>query len=139
MVRRVGQLAGIFAYVYDRQTTFTRTLRSVATSRRSWDHTYLDTILNPTIIFDILSESTEHRDIGIKWRLYQQIESLKQYVIIYQDTARVEVHSRQSATEWLEQVVAGQNGHADLPAINVTLHLRDLYERIVVDQDASGP
>jgi len=102
------------------------------------DDTYLDTILNPTVIFEILSQTTEHRDIGIKWRLYQQIESLKHYVIIYQDTARVEVHSRQSATQWLEQVVLGLGGTAELPAIAVNLPLGDLYERVPIEPDSAS-
>jgi len=102
------------------------------------DDSFNDTLLNPTVVFEILSESTESKDRGIKWRLYQQIESLKHYVIIDQKTARVEIHTRHNDVDWLEHAESGMGGTFSLPAIGVTIALSDLYEDVAVEPDPAG-
>ena len=99
------------------------------------DREHLDTLLNPTAIFEILSESTEFKDRGIKWRLYQQIESLEHYVIVSQDTARVEIYSRHNDADWLVHTELGLDGDFSLPAIGVTLTLSDIYEDLTLVPD----
>jgi Uma2 family endonuclease len=103
------------------------------------DNEYLDTLLNPTAIFEILSESTESKDRGFKWRLYQQIPSLEQYVLIYQDTARIEVYTRHRDVDWLVHTEAGLTATIDLSAIGVTLALSDLYEDVVLEPGIDDP
>ena len=96
------------------------------------DNTYLDTLLNPAVIFEVLSESTESRDRGIKWRLYQEIESLQHYILIYQDVARVEVYTRQLSGDWLVHTEIGLTGNVNLPAVDASFAMRDLYDKITV-------
>ena len=100
------------------------------------DSEHLDTILNPTVIFEILSPSTEANDRGIKWRLYQQIESLEHYVLIHQDSARVEVHTRQNDVDWILHAEEGLAGRIALPAIGAEIALADLYEGIEMEARA---
>ena len=90
----------------------------------------LDALLNPTVVFEILSHTMESRDRGIKWRLYQQVESVDQYVMIHQDTACVEVFTRQSATDWLVHTEVGLGGILSLRSPGVSIPLSVLYDGI---------
>jgi len=94
------------------------------------DDAYLDTLINPTVIFEILSESTEHKDRGIKWKLYQQIASLQHYVLISQEEPVVEVYTKTPDGDWLMHVERGMDGNLRLPAVDISLPLSGLYEDI---------
>jgi len=59
------------------------------------------TYINPTMLFEVLSESTESYDRGGKFRQYREIDSLKEYVMISQDRASVECYLRQAGDRWL--------------------------------------
>ena len=99
------------------------------------DDELLDTLLNPTVIFEILSPSTESRDRSLKLRLYQQIESLRHYVLISQSTANVEVFTRQGGNDWLMHTDSGLESETALPAISVTIKLADLYDDVELTAD----
>jgi Uma2 family endonuclease len=58
------------------------------------------TITNPTLLVEVLSPSTEEDDRGSKWRHYQLIPSLKEYVLVSQDAARVEIYRRMPSGAW---------------------------------------
>lgn len=90
------------------------------------DHT--DVLLNPLVIFEILSSSTEAYDRGRKFEHYQQIESLAEYVLVAQDALRLEHYLRQ-ASGWLYTDVRGVEGVLELPAIACRLRLIDVYRR----------
>ena len=75
-----------------------------------------DVLLNPTVIFEVLSPSTEKYDRGEKFRRYRtQIESLQDYVMVSQDKPRIEHHQRQAHPEHREEQVKTERG-ADLAA-----------------------
>jgi len=63
------------------------------------DHT-LDTLLNPIVVGEVLSPSTEASDRGEKFAHYQQLVSLQEYILVSQDKIRVEYYLRQG-TQWL--------------------------------------
>jgi len=94
------------------------------------DGTYLDTLVNPTAIFEILSESTEHKDRGLKWMLYQRIQSLQYYVLISQKRARVEIYTRQPNGDWLMHAEHGIGGSLIIPTMGVSISLSELYENV---------
>lgn len=58
------------------------------------------TITNPTVIVEVLSPSTEHDDRGSKWQHYQQLESLREYVLVSQDQPRLEYYRRLAGGTW---------------------------------------
>jgi Uma2 family endonuclease len=62
---------------------------------------HLDTLLNPTILIEVLSESTERYDRGKKFSFYRTIESLAEYILIAQDEHKVEQYVRQPDGRWL--------------------------------------
>jgi Uma2 family endonuclease len=87
-----------------------------------------DVLLNPTVIFEVLSPSTEKYDRGEKFRRYStQIESLKDYVLVSQDQMRIEHHHRESDGTWTLNVASGPGGVLSLPSIESHLSLGDVY------------
>ena len=59
-----------------------------------------DILLNPTVIFEVLSPSTEYYDRGVKFQHYRAIESLTDYILVAQDQVRIEQYTRGEANTW---------------------------------------
>lgn len=89
-----------------------------------------DTLLNPTLVVEVLSPSTESRDRGLKFRSYRTIKTLQQYVLISQDSAHVEVFTRTSDTSWSLTEYADLEAVVPLPSIGCELKLAEIYDRI---------
>jgi Uma2 family endonuclease len=88
-----------------------------------------DNLLNPTVIFEVLSPSTERFDRGKKFESYQRIASLLEYVLVSQDMPRVEQFLRQQDGRWLYSDTSG-NGTIKLTSIDCELSLNDIYEKV---------
>lgn len=87
-----------------------------------------DVLLNPTVIFEVLSPSTEKYDRGEKFRRYQtQIESLQDYVLVSQDQMRIEQHHRESDGAWTLTEERGPEGVLSLSSIESQLSMVDVY------------
>lgn len=87
-----------------------------------------DVLLNPTVIFEVLSPSTEKYDRGEKFLRYRtQIESLRDYVLVSQDQMRIEHHHRESDGTWTLTEVRGPEDVLDLTSIESQLSLVDVY------------
>jgi Uma2 family endonuclease len=97
-----------------------------------------DTLLSPTIVVEVLSPSTELYDRGFKFQHYQQIESLREYVLVSQKRPRVEHFQRQPDGRWLFTVTQGLDEVLALPALGCELALRVIYQHVHFDQDASS-
>jgi len=93
--------------------------------------TGLATLLNPTLIVEVLSPSTERVDRGMKFDCYRTLESLQAYVLISQDEPRIELFSRQSDGSWRYDVATGLQATLLLDAIGCELRLAELYTRVV--------
>jgi Uma2 family endonuclease len=93
----------------------------------------LDTLLNPTLIGEVLSPTTEQYDRGRKFEAYRAVESLQEYLLIAQDRPRIERYVRQDAG-WLLTEVTGLDAALTLDAIGCTLLLGDIYERITFEE-----
>jgi Uma2 family endonuclease len=89
------------------------------------------TAMNPTILFEVLSPTTELYNRGTKADHYRQIESLKTHVLIAQAYPHVEVYHRQSGATWMFSEERELSGKLVLPAINIELSLADIYAGIV--------
>ena len=90
-----------------------------------------DVLLNPTVIFEVLSPSTEAYDRGEKSLRYRtQIETLQDYVLVAQDQPRIEHHARQPDGIWLPAEVSGLEGMLYLPSIDCRISLAEVYDRI---------
>jgi len=88
-------------------------------------------LLNPTVIVEVLSPSTEAYDRGRKFEHYQSIDSLREYLLVSSDRVSVTLHRRQSENQWLLITATELESHIQLESAGCRLLLRDLYEKIV--------
>lgn len=89
-----------------------------------------DTLLNPILIVEVLSPTTEAYDRGKKFEHYRTIESLAEYLLIAQDRPRVEQYLRQDGNRWLFTEVTGLDGRIALPSIRCELDLAAVYDQV---------
>jgi Uma2 family endonuclease len=90
-----------------------------------------DVLLNPTVIFEVLSRSTEAHDRGEKFLRYRtRIASLQDYILVSQDKPFVEHFSRQPDGSWRYSSVGGLSESIYLASINCRLPLSEIYDRI---------
>lgn len=89
-----------------------------------------DTLTNPTVLFEVLSDSTESWDRGGKFRQYRDIPSLKEYVMVTQDRASVERYIRQTDGGWLLQEIESIEASVQFDSINVLVPLAEIYRNI---------
>ena len=93
-----------------------------------------DTLLNPIVIVEVLSPSTEAYDRGEKFRRYQQLASLKEYVLVSQDKVWVEHHRRHGA-QWILSHYRTLEEVLRLTSIGCEVPLRDIYARVILNED----
>lgn len=93
-----------------------------------------DTATNPTVIFEVLSPTTEAYDRGAKAEGYRTIATLKAYALVSQFAPRVELHERGPDGAWRIRDIAGLDAAVDLPSVGVTLPLADVYDRVEFDR-----
>jgi Uma2 family endonuclease len=88
------------------------------------------TIINPKVLIEVLSPSTEAYDRGDKFAYYRQAPDLTDYLLVSQDKYRVEHFSKQTNGEWLFKVVDTPGESVNIPSIRCSLALADIYESI---------
>ena len=96
------------------------------------------TITNPRAVFEVLSDSTEEYDRGLKFEYYRALESLEYYVLVSQDRPLIEVLRRDPDGTWQSAVASGITAVATLPTLNVSLALADIYAGISFPPAESG-
>lgn len=90
-----------------------------------------DTLLDATVIFEVLSKSTELRDRKIKFESYQALPSLQQYLLVDQYRPHIEVYDRNENGTWTYSVLKGIEAELSLPRIGCSLPLSEIYERVI--------
>lgn len=89
-----------------------------------------DTLLNPTLILEVLSPSTEAYDRGFKSVQYRTIESLEEYALVSQSEPRVERFRRQSGGHWLFSEAVGLEAACLFESLDCTVSLADIYDKV---------
>jgi Uma2 family endonuclease len=89
-----------------------------------------DILLNPVVIFEVLSPSTEKYDRGVKFQHYRMIESLRDYILVAQDAVRVEHYTRGDANTWTLRDQQTFDDELKIASIGVSLSLRRIYDRV---------
>jgi len=95
-----------------------------------FDDEQKDTLLNPTVIIEVLSPSTEAYDRGEKFAHYRKLASLAEYVLVSQDKPHVEHYVRQPDNQWLLSEASRLQDVVHLPSISSTLVLAEIYEKV---------
>jgi len=98
-----------------------------------FEDTHLDTLVNPALIIEVLSPSTEAYDRGAKSSHYRKIASLMEYVLIAQDRYSVERFIRQE-NQWLFSEAGDLADVVDLHSIECNLVLRDIYDKVIIPE-----
>jgi Uma2 family endonuclease len=96
---------------------------------------HFDTLLNPQLIIEVLSESTESYDRGRKFAQYRMIESLREYVLVSQTECRIERFSRQDGGNWLYTECTDPDGSIELLSVACRLSLSGIYRKITFERD----
>ncbi len=89
-----------------------------------------DTVTNPTVLFEILSPSTRNYDLGQKFELYRQIDSLKEYILIDSESVKILKYVRNNDNTWL---LSEKNQITDILKINtleIELTIFDIYDNV---------
>jgi Uma2 family endonuclease len=90
-----------------------------------------DSLLNPTLIIEVLSESTEQRDRFEKLLAYKRKETLRGYLLVHQDRPLIEIYTRSSSTAvWEFDTVEGLESTLYLAALDCTVPLSGLYNEV---------
>lgn len=84
-------------------------------------------IVNPTVVVEVLSRSTEEYDRGDKFEHYKSLASLRQYVLVSQQERRVDTWTRGDDGEWTS-VGAGEQDVVWLSSVDARLDVREIYE-----------
>jgi Uma2 family endonuclease len=96
-----------------------------------------DVLLNPTVVFEVLSKSTETYDRGDKFAEYRQRESLQAYVLVSQLMPRIEIYRRQG-NDWLFSEISGLEKTLKLESIGCELELSEVYDKVDFDRKEQG-
>jgi Uma2 family endonuclease len=91
-----------------------------------------DTFVNPQVVIEILSPSTEAYDRGAKFRHYQKLPPVREYVLVSQDQMQVELFVRQPDEKWMLTTFDGAEGEFTLATVPVRLPLADVYRGVEI-------
>ena len=102
----------------------------VVCGKPSFEDDYVDTLLNPIVVVEVLSPSTAGYDRGAKAGYYRSIESLAEIVLVAQDAYRIEQYGRQPDGRWLITDFISLDATVKLASIPCVLPLREVYDKV---------
>lgn len=103
---------------------------SVACEEQEFVDDEKDTLPNPTLIVEVLSESSELGDRGKKFFHYQKIPPLQEYLLVSETEPRVELFVRQNNGTWILHVVEGMDHNLESPTLRASLKLSEVFANI---------
>ena len=89
-----------------------------------------DTVLNPVLLVEVLSPSTEAYDRGKKFEHYRRISSMRDYLLISQDAPHIEHFHRNENQTWTLTDINGMEAKVDIASLGICLQLREVYEKV---------
>jgi Uncharacterized protein conserved in cyanobacteria len=92
---------------------------------------------NPRVIFEVLSKSTESYDRGKKWEFYQLLDSLREYILVSQEEAKVTRYFREDGGPWRYVLVSGIEEALTLESLGCELPLADIYDNVTFGPEES--
>ena len=94
-----------------------------------------DTITNPVLIVEVLSDSTEAKDRGEKMLAYRTLASLREYVLISQAKPIVEQFIKNADRDWIHKATIGLKSSGTYQSIAVTMNLEEIYQRVEFEEE----
>ena len=95
-------------------------------------------LTNPSVVIEVLSESTESRDRGVKFEQYRSITSLREILFVAQDRRSVERFRRHSG-DWIYTAFGPDEARIELASLGVSLSLDEIYQRVQLSTGARVP
>lgn len=92
---------------------------------------HFDTLLNPKVIVEVLSKSTEAYDRGTKFDHYREIETLEEYVLVSQHKPHVQRFVKQANDSWLLTNFSNLDGDFEFESVSVRIAMRNIYHNVV--------
>jgi Uma2 family endonuclease len=89
-----------------------------------------DILLNPAVVVEVLSKSTEGYDRGLKSQQYRQIDSLQEYALVSQTEPRIEVYRRAPGGEWILREFTGLDSGCHFASLSCDIPLAAVYEGV---------
>jgi Uma2 family endonuclease len=89
-----------------------------------------DTVVNPTVLVEVLSDSTEAYDRGRKFEQYRHIPTLQEYLLVSQKEPRIEQFIRQADGGWLLNEAAGMEKSLEVPSVGIAVSLAEVFARV---------
>ncbi len=114
---------------------------TITCGQRKYYDAVEDVLNNPTVIFEVLSDSTREFDQTTKWDEYQKLESLRHYVLIEQESRWVRHYERLENRRWTFEVLSAPDASLKLAATAIDLPLDEIYAEITfpaAEPDESG-
>lgn len=93
-----------------------------------------DTITNPTLIAEVLSESTEKYDRGAKFERYRAVSPLAEYMLVAQDRVHIELYTRQADGGWILREWSARDAEIDLISLQCRLKVAEIYAKVTFDE-----
>lgn len=93
-----------------------------------------DTLLNPTLIIEVLSESTKDYDRGRKFQHYRTLLSTGEYLTVAQDSVHIEQWTRQPDQRWILTEADNIAARISLASVGVELALSEVYDKVILPQ-----
>lgn len=89
-----------------------------------------DTVLNPLLIIEVLSKSTESYDRGKKFEFYRSIPSLKEYIMVSSDRPLIEVYSKDEKNQWFLTDEKNLKSSKQIYSLNIQIPLKEIYLKV---------
>lgn len=93
---------------------------------------FVDTLVNPTLLVEVLSESTESYGRCRKSGYYRTVQSLAEYLLVAQDEYKVEQYVKQPEGRWLLTDIRSPEGIVELTSVPCTLALKEVYDKVAL-------
>jgi Uma2 family endonuclease len=97
-----------------------------------------DVVLNPVLVVEVLSPSTEAYDRGKKFEHYRRIPSLREYVLVSQEAPHVEHFLRNEDRTWTLTEVSGLEAKLSLPTLGIEMSLLEIFDKVDFNSDESA-
>jgi Uma2 family endonuclease len=105
---------------------------TVVCGEPKFEDVFIDTLLNPTLLIEILSKSTERYDRIAKTDYYRTLDSLAEHLLVAQEEYRIEQYTRQPDGSWILAETPSLEEIVDLGSIDCSLALVDVYKKVAL-------
>ena len=89
-----------------------------------------DTLLNPQVVIEVISDSTEQFDRGRKFEMYMSIDSVREYLLVAQNDAHISHFQRDDHGVWTLRMAHGLDATVEMPSVGCKLNLADVYAKV---------